>query len=189
MDGDCLDDLTELNDLGNMSPVNPAPALDISDGAVAVPDQETFETLAYDAKQILEPNFAGFEAIKFVLFDRETAIYFMNTEKYLVHHLFLDAVDLDRYRTITGQIVYDPERVAPDGSLGVYYYSTNQSFAYHFSVAIRIHTVLAASLTLLEENLAWYVSNRVLPVCPVRVAIVPGLPHPPAVRRGCLRRH
>ncbi len=163
VDGDCLDDLTELNDLGNMSPVNPAPALDISDGAVAVPDQETFETLAYDAKQILEPNFAGFEAIKFVLFDRETAIYFMNTEKYLVHHLFLDAVDLDRYRTITGQIVYDPERVAPDGSLGVYYYSTNQSFAYHFSVAIRIHTVLAASLTLLEDNLAWYVSNRVLP--------------------------
>ena len=46
VDGDCLDDLTELNDLGNMSPVNPAPALDISDGAVAVPDQETFETLA-----------------------------------------------------------------------------------------------------------------------------------------------
>ena len=166
VDGDCLDDLTELNDLGNMSPVNPAPALDISDGAVAVPDQETFETLARDAKQILEPNFAGFEAIKFVLFDRSTAIYFMNTEKYLVHHLFLDAVDLDRYsryRTITGQIVYDPERVAPDGSLGVYYYSTNQPFAYHFSVAIRIHTVLAASLTLLEDNLAWYVSNRVLP--------------------------
>ena len=163
VDGDCIDDLTELNDLGNMSPVNPAPALDISDGAVAVPDQETFETLARDAKQILEPNFAGFEAIKFVLFDRETAIYFMNTKNYLVHHLFLDAVDLDRYRTITGQIVYDPERVAPDGSLGVYYYSTNQPFAYHFSVAIRIHTVLAASLTLLEDNLAWYVSNRVLP--------------------------
>ncbi len=43
---DCIDDITELADLGRMNPVNPAAAIDISDGAVAVPDRETFETLS-----------------------------------------------------------------------------------------------------------------------------------------------
>ena len=37
IDGDCIDDITELADPVGMNPVNPAPAIDISDGAVAVP--------------------------------------------------------------------------------------------------------------------------------------------------------
>ena len=39
VDGDCIDDLTELDSLGSMSPVNPAVAIDLNDGAVAVPDE------------------------------------------------------------------------------------------------------------------------------------------------------
>ena len=46
VDGDCTDDITELADPVGMNPVNPAAAIELSDGAVAVPDQETFETYA-----------------------------------------------------------------------------------------------------------------------------------------------
>ena len=38
VDGDCIDDITELEDLGTMNPVNPAPAIELIDGAVAVPE-------------------------------------------------------------------------------------------------------------------------------------------------------
>ena len=37
IDGDCIDDITELDSLGSMNPYNPAPALETSDGAVAIP--------------------------------------------------------------------------------------------------------------------------------------------------------
>ena len=36
VDDDCVDDITELDDLGNMSPVNPAAAIDINDGALVL---------------------------------------------------------------------------------------------------------------------------------------------------------
>ena len=35
VDGDCVDDITELNDLGAMNPVNPAADVPLNDGAVA----------------------------------------------------------------------------------------------------------------------------------------------------------
>ena len=41
VDGDCTDDITELDNLGTMNPVNAAPSIPFSDGAVALPDQES----------------------------------------------------------------------------------------------------------------------------------------------------
>ena len=38
VDGDCVDDITELDDLGAMNPVNPAPAIALNDGTVVIPD-------------------------------------------------------------------------------------------------------------------------------------------------------
>ena len=46
VDGDCIDDITELNDLGGKNPVNPATNIALSDGAVAVPDRQTMQTLS-----------------------------------------------------------------------------------------------------------------------------------------------
>ena len=45
VDGDCIDDITELDDLGSKNPVNPGDAIELSDGALAISDLETFETL------------------------------------------------------------------------------------------------------------------------------------------------
>ena len=165
VDGDCIDDLTELADPTGKNPVNPATAIALTDGAIVIPDQTTFETLTYDAQQIISPDLEGFEVIKFILFDLDTnrpGIYFINTEKYLIHLDFLDAVDIGRGRAIFGRIIYDPERIAPDGSLGIYYYSYNWVEIF-LSLAARIHTLLAASLPLLEDNLALYIPNVRLP--------------------------
>ena len=176
VDGDCIDDITELADPVGMSPVNAAPAIAIDDGAVAVPDQET--------REMISTRSNARRYLKFVLFDMDTdapGVYFMNTETHPGHASFLDTVGIewDQDGLITGQIIYHPELIAPDGSPGVYTFywnsvrvgrrETNEPDgswvyqSYHFSLVTRSYTVLAASMPLLDDNLAFYIRNSELP--------------------------
>ena len=154
VDGDCIDDITELADPVGRNPVNPATAVELSNGAVAVPNRETFETLSRH------------QVLKFVLFGMDTArpgVYFHNTKTHASHQSFLDAVGIKRGRPAemaVGVIIYDPELVAPDGSLGVYYYRLRYDYPYPPSIMARYYTVLAASMPLLEDNLAFHISNN-----------------------------
>ena len=79
VDGDCIDDITELDDSAG-NPVNPAAAIALSDGAVTVPDQETFETLSY--------NWDNKMFIKFIMVYPDTdrpSIYFTNVKTHAAH--------------------------------------------------------------------------------------------------------
>ena len=157
VDGDCVDDITELNNLGSMNPVNPAAAIDISDGAMAILDQATLETYA----------FAGFNKLflKYILFGMDTdrpGVYFQNTKTYGSHEDFLDVIGLTPTEVIRGEIAYDPALVAPDGRPGVYYYA-NEWAGNSFGVMARIYAVIAASLPLLENNLALHLPTSHLP--------------------------
>ena len=175
VDGDCTDDITELADPVGMNPVNPA-AIELSDGAVAVPDQET--------REMISTRSNARRYLKFVLFDMDTdapGVYFMNTETHPGHAAFLDLIGLEWNQDglISGQIIYHPELVAPDGSPGVYTFywdsvrvgrreknEPDGSWvyqSYHFSLVTRSYTVLAASMPLLDDNLAFYIRNSDLP--------------------------
>ncbi|WP_419927282.1 cadherin-like beta sandwich domain-containing protein [Candidatus Poriferisocius sp.] len=158
VDGDCIDDLTELDDLGTMSPVNPAPAIDLVNGAAAVPDQPTFETLAY-----------GGQYVKFVLLGMDTespTLFFINSKTHLRHPiaLFLDAIghlEPDLPWAVPGEIVYDPALLASDGSTGVYYWWLNRYDNRYSTVLLeRIHTLLAAGMPLLDDDLALHIPNH-----------------------------
>ena len=97
VDGDCVDDITELGDPVGMNPVNPAPAIAHNDGAVAVPDLETAVALSY--------IHGGEWYIKFVLVDTDTdtpGVYFINTNTHNSHQSFLDAAGLQWDDVITG---------------------------------------------------------------------------------------
>ena len=58
VDGDCIDDITELEDPVGMNPVNPAPAVPFDDGVVAVPDRGTFETIIA-GDRVNDPDLQG----------------------------------------------------------------------------------------------------------------------------------
>ena len=155
VDGDCIDDITELTNLGSMNPVNPPAAIDSSNGALAIPDQATFESLA-------KRRF-----LKFVVFDIDSdrpGIYFQNTKTYNGHGAFLASVGLEGVREgmRTGTIAYDPELIAPNGIPGVYYYSVRAQFhpQYTFKPAEVFYSLLAASVPLLKDNLALHVRNQ-----------------------------
>ena len=130
VDGDCIDDITELGDPVGMNPVNPAPAVELNDGAVVIPDRDTFEALAISSR------------LKFIAFDIDTdrpVLYFMNTKTHDNHNSFLDTVgldfDLDAYR---GDIAYDPTQIASDGSLGIYYYNSTLNKTFTLSTSKRV---------------------------------------------------
>ena len=155
VDGDCVDDITELNDLGAMNPVNPAADVPLNDGAVALPDRATFETYAYAGSD--EKLF-----LKYLVFDVDTdrpRVYFQNSNLYNSHGEFRDAIGLTQLARFRGSVIYDPALVTTDGRTGVYYYENGWeglSVGNSFAHATRIHTVIAASMPLLEDNLALY---------------------------------
>ena len=157
VDGDCVDDITELGDPVGMNPANPAPAIELNDGAVVVPDTQTYDALAV----------GGY--FKFGLIGMHTdrpSAYFINAKTHPTHQTFLDDRSINRQQVILGTIAYNQRLVAPDGSQGVYRYSLNTlptRYSFSFGLMERAHTLLAASMPLLEDNLALHVRNHELP--------------------------
>ena len=154
IDHDCVDDLTELDDLGKMNPLNPAPVVASGDGAVAIPDLQTFESLAHDNQ--------GKSYVTYVQFDIDTStpgIYFLNTAKYPVYGNFMDAIGrISDPKTRAGTITYDPDLVAPNGDRGAFYFTVGP-YADYLSLLDRTHTLLAANIPLVDHNLSWHVQN------------------------------
>ena len=176
VDGDCTDDITELNDLGRMNPVNPGVTVELSNGAVAIPDQETFETLGNRFRVI---------SVKFTIFDIDSdrpSVYFQDTTKFVAHGYFLSAIGLGRRPDFRGTVVYDPEIVAPDGGRGVYRYTIYtvrfQPEFYRFMEPI--HTLLAARMPLLDDNLVLWMRGQ------TPAAVQVGLPGYEASRMNVL---
>ena len=174
LDNDCIDDITELGGPVGMNPLNPARAVPFRDGAVAIPDRATFEALSYKGRDVPNhPHLQDLEFVKFYIIGVATdnmGIYFMNTETHRLHPDFGDAIGLwsdplwgQGY--MGGEIIYHPNVVAPDGSLGVYLYQFQPMDAYPFGHVARSYEVLAASMPLLDDNLAYYpMPRRALPL-------------------------
>ena len=151
VDGDCIDDLTELSDPVVMNPVNAAAAIAFSDGAVAIPDNETLRALGH--------NVGDKTYLKFLLVHMYTdtpGVYFLNGSTHSTHQAFMEAAGLELRDVIAGDMAYHPDLVARDGSRGVYSYSL-QGGEFTFSFESRAYALLAASLPLLDRNLALYI--------------------------------
>ena len=156
VDGDCIDDITELDDLGNMNPVNPAAAIDLSAGAVAIPDRETFETLAETGRYV-----------KFAVFGPDTdrpRIYFINTNTHTYHGGFqqaLTALGIEESSTgdrFNGLLTFHPELHSADGRPGLY-----SIWIYRvepFAVNDLFYTLFAANMPMLEDDFAFHVREQ-----------------------------
>ena len=165
VDGDCLSDIVEQADLGTLNPLNRVPEIDFANGNVAIPDQETFEALSYQGREtLIDTHLHDLAYVKFYLYHLNTdrpGVYFMNTVTHRAHYQFQDAV---KYPSITtayrdnehGEIIYHPNVVAPDGSLGVYRFEFQPWDTYSFGRIQRAYDVLAASMPLLENNLLYH---------------------------------
>ncbi|MCY3691441.1 MAG: putative Ig domain-containing protein, partial [Chloroflexi bacterium] len=153
LDGDCVDDITELDGMGEYNPLNPGKKIGIEDGSIAVDSEYTFNTLKYRGHST--DKFA-----KFVILDFDGAnpyVYFINVNTYNHHDLFVNEWNIPPRsggsHTIYGSLTYGPNVVASDGSLGVYYYTLTRGYTYW--QAHQVNELLAAAMPLLENNLAY----------------------------------
>ena len=155
VDGDCIDDITELEDPVGMNPVNPATAIELINGSVALPDQETLDALAFHLS-------GGRSSLKFGIIGMDTdrpSVYFQNSKTLRPHLEFLSSVNVDLAGAVRGGIVHHSELVASDGSRGVFslwFQRRGESFSFDE----RVHTLLAASMPLLDDNLALRIPNH-----------------------------
>ena len=170
IDGDCIDDITELGDPVGMNPLNRAKAISFHDGAVAIPDRETFEALSYKGRSIpYVSSLQDLEFVKFYIVERFSSrpiVYFMNTNTHRLHVHFWRAIGGsgdDRQPTISqGQIVFHPNVVAPIGALGVYRFEFNFWNPHRFEDVSLAYELLAASMPLLENNMAYHPETELL---------------------------
>lgn len=161
IDGDGSDDLTELAD-PSANPLNPARQLPMDQGAVIVPDRAAFETLSYQGDDVARDAYlAGLEFVKFSMFDTDgpsPALYFMNTQTYRAHPRFAQANGLPSGRgpqpgTMRGDIVYDPDGLAPDGSPGSYRFAFQPNDAFPFEDIALAYEMISSAMPFLEGNL------------------------------------
>ncbi len=164
IDGDCVDDLTELADLGTYNPVNPANAIDIVNGAVAIDSLETFQQLSFNGTSQYEElgHLQNLEFIKFYILNTAAdnpIIYFLNTNTTKNHGSFAHAIGMNISASSAftkGEIVYHPNVRAPDGSLGIYRFSFQALEDGNLKNIAKYNEILASAIPLLENDLFYY---------------------------------
>ena len=152
VDGDCIDDITELADSA-MNPVNPATDLHLPDRYAIIADRQAYDALAYVSRD-------GGSYVKYVIAGSNTdrpSVYFQDTDWSRLHTLLSGLGNA----ALRGTITYDPDLVAPDGSRGLYLNRIEGRPS--LPLWERVHTLLAASMPVLEDNLGLRILNQHLP--------------------------
>ena len=186
VDGDCIDDITELNQPRALNPVNPG-SIDAGDGAVILPDSRAFEALLKNhSNQAIRPLHGKF-VVDGAIGEREVdrpSVYFMNRE-YSRHADFTEEVlGISKpWAVVRAEIGYFPGLTSPSGTEGVFVFSPGE-YGYPFHVLERVYTLLAASMPFLSNNLVFWVPEQLDSEVPVRTGVDRGLPHPLRVRSG-----
>ena len=115
-DTDGISDAVELAEYPAANPLNPAASIDAEDGAIAIPDRETFE---YLARRDDVPGAQNVREVKFVMIGVDTdypTIHFFNTNRHLFHFYF--ARDVLRYTAGMSLTLVEAETVTDLPSTG-----------------------------------------------------------------------
>ncbi|MYK56947.1 MAG: hypothetical protein F4035_10905, partial [Acidimicrobiia bacterium] len=169
IDGDCIDDITELDGLGAYNPLNPGLKISNSVGRVAIDSQETFEAIsALNAPDSARHKW-GRPLVKFTItgwLTSNPAVYFMDHSKtdWQFHHYLrqelrrVGVADTDLHSSLKGTMDYWPNVIAPDGSLGVYAYDFRYSYPPPPYIA-HLHQLMASALPFTDNNLAFHIAR------------------------------
>ena len=162
IDGDCVDDLTELADPATYNPINPATSIDRTNGAITIDSLETFQELSFNGEPVFADlrAFRNLEFIKFIILNAETdnpITYFINTNTTQSHSSFAYANGLQYESVFTkGQIVYHPNVPSHDGSPGVYRFEFPRFEDGDVRNIAKYNEILAAAMPFLENSLYYY---------------------------------
>ena len=167
LDGDCVDDLTELAKLPTYNPVNPLKAIDIDLGAAAIDSLATFQKLSLrgvmwksgDIEQLKYTEWVNYSILNAEA-DNPTVL-FMNTNLARVHRYIEDRVGVQHGKVNSrGAIAYHPNIEAPDGSSGIYRFGFDQLDDGSFENVQKYNEILATNMPVLDNNLFYFPSTK-----------------------------
>lgn len=162
-DGDGINDITEFNNMPTDSPFNFAEPIAINDGATSIPDADTFMELATVNNVGWAPFLDDQLYVKFGILNRDTnnpQVYFINSNTYTIHASFWSGIGA----SVTGddgsgEIVFNPNDILPNGVIGSYSFNFSFGDAYNFEATQRTYELLAASMPFLQNNMNHFIGQ------------------------------
>lgn len=163
LDGDGIDDITEFNNMPTDAPINFADPIDFVDGTTSIPDAETFNNLATVNNVSWAPFLDGQLYVKFGILDRDTPnpkVYFINSNTYTIHANFFNGIGA----SVTGddgsgEIVFNPNDILPNGVIGSYSFNFSFGDAKDFEATQRTYELLVANMPFLQNNMNHFIGQ------------------------------
>ncbi len=162
-DGDGIDDISEFNNMPTDAPLNYAEAISFVDGTTSIDNAETFAQLAVVEDVPWAPFLDGQQYVKFGILDRDTdqpKVYFINSNTHIIHEFFFDAIDATVIGDDgSGEIVFNPNEILPNGVIGSYSFNFSFGQASSFEATQRTFELLVASMPFLQNNMQHFIGD------------------------------
>lgn len=163
-DGDGIDDISELNNMPSQAPLNFAGEIPFVDGTTSIDDYDTFSELAVISEDIpWAPFLNNQEFAKFAILNQdsdEPEVYFINSETHFIHANFLATIDTNGDEIVTGEIVYNPNEILPNGAIGSYSFNYSFGNSYTFDHTRKTFELLVANMPYLKNNMRHFIGDR-----------------------------
>ena len=162
-DGDGIDDITEFNNMPGQAPLNFAEEVAFIDGTTSIDDAATFTSLSVVENVPWAPFLNGQQFVKFGILDRDTdepKVYFINSSTHFIHANFFSAIGATvNGDDSSGEIVYNPNEILPNGVIGSYSFNFSFGDAKSFEATQRTFELLAANMPFLKNNFQHFIGN------------------------------
>ncbi|MES2554978.1 MAG: PEP/pyruvate-binding domain-containing protein [Bacteroidota bacterium] len=165
-DADGLDDVTEYNTMPLDGPLNAAAAIPLEHGLVSLNTFPAFQAVSTEENDTPWVEYLNdMEYTKFLIVDFDSAepkIYFINSNTYALHADFAVYLGVNHLApTIQkGQLIYNPNALAANGTLGTYSFNFSNNEAKPFELVQRTQELLAANMGYLTNNLSYFITEN-----------------------------
>jgi hypothetical protein len=162
-DGDGIDDITEFNNMPTDAPLNFASPIAFINGSTSIPNVQTFNDLATINNVSWAPFLDGQQYVKFGILDRDSPnpkVYFINSNTYTIHGAFWSGIGASvTGDDASGEIVFNPNDILPNGVIGSYSFNFSFGNAYDFEATQRTFELLVANMPFLKNNMNYFVGQ------------------------------
>ena len=162
-DGDGINDIAEFNNMPTLAPLNYADEVPFVDGTTSITSAEVFSELAVINSDIpWAPFLNNQEFAKFVIVGQASdnpQVYFVNSKTHYIHADFIATINTNGQPVTTGEIVYNPNEILPNGAFGSYSFNYSFGDSENFQYTYRTFELLAANMPFLQNNLQHFIGN------------------------------
>ncbi len=163
IDGDGRDDISEFNNMPTDAPINFADPVAFVDGSTSIPDAQTFLDLAAVNNVPWAPFLDGQLYVKFGILDRDTPqpkVYFINSNTHTIHANFFSSIGASVVGDDgSGEIVFNPNDILPNGVIGSYSFNFSFGDAKSFEATQRTFELLVANMPFLQNNMNHFIGQ------------------------------